>query len=71
MTTSPMKIDMSIDNGIDAQTRKWSSFEELNAWLGERCRALWSEIRHPEYPHFSVAEMLEQERTELMPMPTQ
>ncbi len=56
---------------IDAQTRKWSSFEELNAWLGERCRALWSEIRHPEYPHFSVAEMLEQERTELMPMPTQ
>ena len=29
-----------------------------------------SEIRHPEYKQFSVAEMLEQERTELMPMPT-
>jgi transposase len=55
---------------IDAQTRKWGSFEELNAWLGERCRSLWSEIRHPEYQQFSVAEMLEQERTELMPMPT-
>ena len=55
---------------IDAQTRKWHSFEELNAWLGERCRALWSEIRHPEYKQFSVAEMLEQERSELMPMPT-
>ena len=55
---------------IDAQTRKWHSFEELNAWLGERCRALWSEIRHPEYKHFSVLEMLEQERCELMPMPT-
>ena len=55
---------------IDAQTRKWHSFEELNAWLGERCRALWSEIRHPEYKHFSVLEMLEQERLELMPMPT-
>ena len=55
---------------IDAQTRKWHSFEELNAWLGERCRALWSEIRHPEYKAFSVAEMLEQERSELMPMPT-
>jgi len=55
---------------IDAQTRKWHSFEELNAWLGERCRALWSEIRHPEYKQFSVAEMLEQERGELMPMPT-
>ena len=55
---------------IDAQTCKWHCFEELNAWLGERCRALWSEIRRPEYQHFSVAEMLEQERTELMPMPT-
>ena len=55
---------------IDAQSRKWGSFEELNAWLGERCRALWSEIRHPEYRQFSVAEMLEQERSELMSMPT-
>ena len=55
---------------IDAQTRKWSSFAELNAWLGERCRALWDDIRHPEYKQFSVAEMLAQERTELMPMPT-
>jgi transposase len=55
---------------IDAQTRKWHSFEELNAWLGERCRALWSEIRHPEYKQFSVAEMLEQERAQLMSMPT-
>jgi hypothetical protein len=56
---------------IDAQTHKWSSFEELNAWLGARCRALWSEIRHPEYKQFSVMEMLEQERVELMPMPTE
>jgi transposase len=55
---------------IEAQTRKWSSFEELNVWLATRCRALWSEIRHPEYRQFSVLEMLEQERTELMPMPT-
>ncbi len=55
---------------IDAQSRKWGSFEELNAWLGERCRSLWSEIRHPEYQQFSVVEMLEQERTELMPMPS-
>jgi transposase len=56
---------------IDAQSRKWGSFEELNAWLGERCRVLWGEIRHPEYQQLSVAEMLEQERTELMPMPTE
>jgi hypothetical protein len=55
---------------IEAQTRKWHSFEELNAWLGERCRALWQEVRHPEHKQFSVAEMLEHERGELMPMPT-
>ena len=55
---------------IDAQTHKWGSFEELNAWLATRCRTLWSEIRHPEYKQFSVMEMLEQERAELMPMPT-
>jgi hypothetical protein len=42
---------------------------ELNAWLGERCRALWDEVRHPEHEQFSVAEMLEHERAHLMPMP--
>ncbi len=55
---------------LEAKTRQFGSFEELNAWLGERCRALWSEIRHPEYKQFSVAEMLEQEQAELMSMPT-
>jgi len=55
---------------IEAQTRKFGTFAELNAWLGERCRSLWSEVRHPEYTQFSVADMLEQERAEMMPMPT-
>ena len=55
---------------IEAQKLKWGSFEELNAWLGDRCQALWGEIRHPEYKQFSVMEMLEQERAELMPMPS-
>jgi transposase len=55
---------------IDAAQRKFGSFEELNAWLGERCRSLWSEMRHPEYSEFSIAEMLEQEQAEMMPMPT-
>jgi hypothetical protein len=45
------------------------SFAELNAWLGERCRALWQELRHPEHKAFSVAEMLELEQSHLMPMP--
>ena len=55
---------------LEAKTRQFGSFEELNAWLSERCRALWSEIRHPEYKQFSVAEMLEQEQLQMMPMPT-
>ena len=54
---------------IEAARRRFGSFVELNAWLGERCRALWEEIRHPEHKQFSVAEVLEHERVQLMPMP--
>ena len=54
---------------IDAAKIKFGSFTELNAWLGQRCRALWDEVRHPEHKRFSVAEMLEHERAHLMPMP--
>lgn len=55
---------------LDAQSQRFGSFTELNAWLGERCRALWGELRHPEYKEFSVAEMLEQEHAHMMPVPT-
>lgn len=54
---------------IDATQLKFGSFTELNAWLADRCRALWQEFRHPEHEQFSVAEMLEHERGHLMPMP--
>ena len=53
----------------DAGQLRFGSFIELNAWLGERCRALWNEIRHPEHSQFSVAELLEHEQAYLMPMP--
>ena len=53
----------------EAQNLKFGSFAELNAWLGERCKALWHELRHPEYKEFSLADVLEQERADLMPMP--
>jgi len=55
---------------IEAAKQRWGSFAELNAWLGQRCKALWDEVRHPEHDQFSVAEMLEHERAHLMPMPT-
>ena len=54
---------------IDAAKQRFGSFVELNAWIADRCRALWAEIRHPEHSQFSVAEMLEHERALLMPMP--
>lgn len=46
------------------------TFEELNAWLGQRCRALWGELLHPQYNPLTVANVLELERAELMPIPT-
>ncbi len=54
---------------IDARDQRFASFAEFNAWLGHRCRALWDQIKHPEHTQFTVAEMLEHERTFLMPMP--
>ncbi len=55
---------------LDAQKIQWGTFADLNVWLGERCRTLWGELRHPEFKGFSVLEMLEQERLEMMPMPS-
>jgi transposase len=54
---------------IDAARQRFTNLEALNAWLAERCRALWGEVRHPEHGPFSVAEILEHERSHLMPMP--
>jgi len=53
----------------DAGRQRFGSYVELNAWLGDRCRTLWSEIAHPEHAAFSVAEMLEHEQPHMMPMP--
>jgi transposase len=53
----------------EAAARRFGSLVELNVWIAERCRALWSELRHPEHEQFSVAELLEHEQAHLMPMP--
>lgn len=53
---------------LEAQNQIFQSFAELNAWLGERCKSLWTELRHPEHKTFCLAEMLEQERADMMPM---
>jgi transposase len=54
----------------EAGKARFGNFAELNAWLLGRCRALWQEVRHPEYQGLSVAEMLEHEQPYLMPMVT-
>ena len=53
----------------DAKTQRFTSFAELNAWLEAKCRALWAELRHPDYDSISIADALEQEQMYLMPMP--
>ena len=54
----------------DARQELFGSFAELNAWLAVRCKVLWSECRHPDYPDLTVADVLEHEQAQLMPMPT-
>lgn len=52
-----------------AKDRRWSSFEELNDWLAAQCQLAWSELNHPEYPAMKVADVLQDEQLQLMPMP--
>ena len=54
---------------MDAKAQRFSTFGELNAWLETRCRALWSDVSHPEYAGITVADVLEQEHVYLMPVP--
>jgi transposase len=53
----------------EASERRWSDLATLNAWLGERCRQCWDETHHPEWSALTVAEVLQDEQTRLMPCP--
>jgi len=52
----------------DASRRRFGSITELNVWLEERCRALWSELTYPDAPALTIADALALERDVLMPM---
>ena len=39
-----------------AAKERFGNFIELNAWHGQRCRAVWDEVRRSEYEQFSVVE---------------
>ena len=53
----------------EAAERRWPDLASLNVWLGERCRQCWEETHHPEWPTLTVAEVLQDEQTRLMPLP--
>ena len=54
---------------LQARERKFTSFAELNAWLAERCKAVWADTPHPQHRELSIAEVLQLEREHLMGMP--
>src|SRR6185369_13198866 len=62
-------------NVQDARHRLWHvapAFESLaavNAWLEQRCVALWQELLHPEQPGRTVAEVWADEKPQLMKLP--
>ena len=43
------------------------SYEELNAWLADRCTAWAKAHRHPEIPERTIREVFEAERSSLVP----
>ncbi len=47
----------------------FSGLDGLNAWLEQRCRTLWQELRHPEQRQRAIAEVLQDELPTLMPVP--
>ena len=62
-------------NVRDARYRIWhealgfKDLDELNIWLEQRCKALWQEIKHPEYKDQTIAEIWAEEHPSLMSVP--
>lgn len=48
---------------------RWASLADLNTWLAQRCEAAWESMAHPQWPAMTVADVLQDERLQLMPMP--
>jgi len=51
------------------QAPRFDSLAAVNDWLQTRCVELWHDIRHPELPQLTVAEVWAQEQSQLMPVP--
>lgn len=53
----------------EAMETRWTDLDTLNDWLGQQCRMVWSETKHPDWPELTVAELLQDELPKLMPCP--
>ena len=53
----------------EAAQKRWNSLAELNIWLVQACQDSWSELTHPDWPELTVADVLQDERVRLMPLP--
>ncbi len=49
--------------------RRWSTCAELNDWLAQRCKQSWETMAHPEWPAMTIADVLQDERMHLLPVP--
>jgi len=64
-------------NVQDSRHRLWQvapafdSLDDLNEWLEMRCIALWAELRHPQQREFTIRDLWEQERPNLMAAPSE
>jgi transposase len=54
----------------EAGERRWASLAELNEWLHKACLEAWSQMRHPEWPELTVADVWQDEQARLMPCPS-
>lgn len=52
-----------------AAEQRWKSLAELNGWLAEQCQQAWDTMAHPQWPAMTVADVLQDERVHLMPLP--
>jgi hypothetical protein len=52
----------------EAALRRWETLEILNEWVAGQCREAW-QMRHPQWPELTVEDVLQDERTRLIPNP--
>jgi transposase len=54
---------------VGVTDQRWNSLAQLNDWLAQRCQSAWDAMAHPQWPAMTVAEVLQDERLQLMPLP--